>query len=778
MRSYGSLGYWLGAGALLGALLVGCGGSSDNSPPPGDDSGGDGTADSSSDSVAPGDSNTATDAGDGSAVLKDGTVPGDASDAGEHDSATVDATDGTVSTDGSDGSTTTTDAADGSTMTTDGSDGSTTTKDASDSSTTETDAADSSTSTDSGDAATKVDASDAAAQDGMAPDAADSATADANDASAVCGDGAASAPCVNPSTGANDFCTAGVCSACTDVTDDSTCTTAYGGAGHPYLCLAGACTPGDCRTSADCTTNTDGTLCGVNTPNMCGKCTTDTQCAKAGADGGSLICDTATGACVAPTCTPGTGNPPTVCSANSSDVCCSTNVCQPGTCCPGSAGDAFCAAQLDAGAATCSAKTNTCTTCPPVTGNVYAVDPINGNDQTGNGNAGTAGCAFQTITRALQVVGTPANPTTVEVLGPATVNAGETFPLILADDVNLTTSGGAVTIDVTAAKSGFTLSAPNSSIYGATGAPLTISGQTNTATNGIVVTTGSAASTQISNLTVTGFEDDGILVQLTGILTVGEGVTSTLNGTTAARHDGLHVTGTGSAIITVPQGSTPTHFDGNTNHGILVDGSGSITLTGSVINGTAGTGTVTTNGNYAAGLWIAQTAGTVIAPTPVNTVNGLVAFGNTNGNGIRIVPGSAIKLRNSAALGNEASGINVSNAAAVGGSNDITHIDLGSPATADAGADYGNNTLQEALGTAGHNGSVGICLDVRAAAEVLLAAGNIFGTTNCASALGDAGAPVLTSNATCGAGADLGIMAGGFGGGGGNDINVSVCTHQ
>jgi hypothetical protein len=684
-----------------------------------------------------------------------------------HDGAAADAADGTVSTDGSDGSTTTTDGSDGSTTTTDSSDGSTITADASDSSTT----------SDSGDAASKVDASDAAVQDGMAPDANDGATADANDAGAVCGDGAASAPCVNPSTGANDFCTAGVCSACTDVTDDSTCKAAYGSAGHPYLCLAGACAPGECRTSADCATNASGTLCGVTTPNVCGKCTADTQCAKASADGGSLICDTATGACVAPTCTPGTGDPPTVCIANPSDVCCATNTCTPGTCCPGAAGDTFCALALDAAAATCSAKTLTCTTCPAVTGNVYAVDPANGSDQTGNGGS-TAGCAFKTITRALQVVGAPAEPTTISVLGPSTVSTGETFPLILPDDVSVTTSGGAVTVDVPAGKSGFTLSSPNSSIYGGTGAALTISGQGNTATNGIVATTGSAATTEISNLTVTGFEDDGILVQFAGILTIGEGVTSTLNGTATTattRHDGLHVTGTGNAIINVPQGSTPTHFDGNTNHGILVDGSGSITLTGSVINATAGTGTVTANGNYAAGLWVAQTAGTVAAPAPVNSVNGLVAFGNTDGNGIRIVPGSALKLRNSATLGNEASGINVSNEAAFGGSNDITHIDLGSPATADAGADYGNNALQEALGAAGHNTGVGICLDVRANGGTLLAAGNVFGTTNCAAALGDAGAPVLTSNATCGAGADLGIMV--AGGGGGNDINVTQCTH-
>jgi hypothetical protein len=775
----------------MGALVTGCGGSDNSSSEGGEDSGTDGmTVDSSNDSIAPQDSTA--DVGDGASNGNDGptsTEGGDASEGG----TTTDAGDGGVVTDAGDGGHTTdagdggvvTDAGDGGRVTDSGDGGpapdageagpapdggDATTPDASEAGPAP-DGGDA-TVPDAGDSGSKPDASDGSipsdsSLDGS--DASDSATADANDAGPICGDGAANSACVNPSTGANDFCTAGICSACTDEADDSACTTAYGGATHKYLCLSGACTPGDCRTDADCATNPNGTLCGVSTPNACGKCTADTQCAKASVDGGTPICKTTTGQCVAATCTPSSGNPPATCIANTSDVCCSANVCQAGNCCPGAAGDLYCAAQLDAGSATCSTKTSTCTTCPAVSGNGYSVDPTNGSDQTGNGNGSTPGCAFKTITRALQVVGSPALPTTITVVGPSTVGNGETFPFVLPDDVAITTSGGAVTIDVSAAKSGFTLSSPNSSINGGAGAALTISGQTNTATNGIVATTGSSPSTAIANLTVTGFANDGILVEDTGILTIGAGVTSTLNGTIpAALHDGLHVTGSGNAIINVPSGSTPTQFDANTNHGILVDGSGSITLTGVVTSATAGTGTITTNGNNEAGLWIAQTPGTAATPAPENVVTGLVSFGNTPGNGIRIVAGSNIKLRSSAALGNSASGVYISSAGVgPGGSNDISHIDLGTPATAGVAASYGNNTLQEPLGSAGHNVGVGICLETRAGAGTLLAAGNIFGASDCATAATD-----LTVNATCTLGVDLGITTAV-----GNDIDVSQCTH-
>lgn len=628
---------------------------------------------------------------------------------------------------------------------------------------------DAGTANDAADGWTTSDATDAA----EANDAADGSDAsDANDASdaddaadAMAGDGGApcSSPtpvaCVDPSTGANDFCSNGAaCSACSDGTDDGNCTTAYGGSASPYLCLAGACSPGDCRANADCASNSNGPLCGIATPNFCGKCTADLQCASTSA---TPVCNTTTGRCVAGTCIASATNPPAACPVNASDVCC-TGVCQVGggahSCCPGAGANAYCAGILGNSHATCVG--NTCTACPPVTGTNVEVDPVNGSDQTGTGDSTTAGCAFKTITRALQVIGSAPVATTVTVRGPSTVNAGEAFPIIIPSLVTVTTSSGAVVVNVPAGKSGFTLSSPNSGMSGASGALLTVSGQSHVATFGIVATTGSQSSTRIANLTVTGYLDDGILVEGTGVLSIGAGVTSTLNGTATARKAGLHVTGAGEAIVTVPSGSAPTHFDANTNHGILVDTNGFVDVSGAVTSPSAGTGTITTNANYAAGIWIQQTPGT----PPQNVITGVVSFGSTNGNGMRFVTGSNVKLRSSASLGNQASGIIVSNTA---GNSDITKIDLGNP----TGPAYGNNTLQ--LTGASKNGSAGLCMTVRANSGRLLAAGNVFRSANCA-----ASASVLTINkASCANAACTGAICDVAVTGAGNDVNASMCTH-
>jgi len=402
-----------------------------------------------------------------------------------------------------------------------------------------------------------------------------------------------------------------------------------------------------------------------------------------------------------------------------------------------------------------------CASCPAAAGANYFVDPKHGSDASGTGDGTTSGCAFMTVTHALRAIGSPALATTITVLGPSTVSSGETFPLTLPQNVTLTTSTAAVTINVPPGKSGIVLTAPSSGVIGAASAPLTISGQANVAAYGIMADTGSQTSTSIEGVTISGFLQDGILVEDAGALTIGPGVTSTLNGTVLARKAGLHVTGSGEAVIDVPSGASPTHFDRNTNHGILVEVNGAISLTGTIIDGTQGTGTITTTGNYAAGIWIDQTPGM----PPQNVISGLVAFGSTNGNGIRIVAGSNVKLRNSSSLGNQGSGVLVTDTAA---SSDISMIDLGNP----VGPDYGNNILQALVGS-GANGASGICLEVRASSGILLAAGNLFGGATCATSpatltINKAG---CGSAASCGGVCDLGMT------GLGNDIDVATCVH-
>ena len=609
-----------------------------------------------------------------------------------------------------------------------------------------------------------------------AADANDSAMAnDATDGSAACP--VDNTKCNAPGTAG--LCKAGACSDCVSVTDDAHCMTAYGSASSPYLCLAGACTAGDCRANADCAANPNGRLCGASTPHHCGKCTTDEQCAG---NAGGAVCNTSTGQCVAGTCTGvAAGGAPGTCAINASDICC-TGTCQSGAganaCCPGANALAYCAGKIGDPHAAC--VNNVCTACPVPIAATYLVDPVGGSDVGGTGDHTTAGCAFKTITRALQVIGTsPLVATSITVLGPSTVRAGETFPIPLPANVTVTTTGGPVHVDVPAGSSGFALSEVGSGIAGGAvadggAAPvLTIGGPhggANDATSGIVVDTGTGVSSanapRISNLIVTNFLEDGILVQNTGILTVGAGVTSTLNGTptAAGRRAGLHVTGNGQAIVDVAAGAAPAHFDANTNHGIRVDTSGTVTVMGTVTSAPAGTGTVTTNGNYAAGVWIQQTAAT----PPASAITGLVSFANTNGNGIRIFAGSSVRIRASVSLGNQGDGVLVS--AAAGGSNDISNIDLGR--AVDAGGTFGANTFQEPLGS-GNNGAAGICLQVRNNAGTLHAEGNVFGAIHCAT-----GAGALTTNngacdnAACAAGVcDLGITNAT-----GNAVDVSMCS--
>jgi hypothetical protein len=612
--------------------------------------------------------------------------------------------------------------------------------------------------TDGGDSATPMDTGTGTTESGA--DASDAGTAsDAADGATSCG--ADNTACTN--AGTNGLCETNVCSSCVDTTDDAHCSAAYGDGGSAgYLCLAGTCSPGNCRTDADCTqAGAGGPLCGVTTANLCGKCTSDSECAG---NSSGAFCNTTTGACVAGTCT-GTGaNPPVVCAFNTADICCTT-ACQPGapagakSCCPGTAGDTYCAGQLG-GSATCA--NGTCSSCAAGPSNAYTVDPVHGSDTAGNGNGTPATCAFATITRALQVIGNGAAfAITVTVIGPATVATGETFPISVPQNVSIVTSGGAITVNVPQGRAGFVLNAPNASVAGSAAAPLTVSGQGNKANFGVTASSANSTGTSISNLTLASFGTAGILVQNGGVLSIGAGVTSTGN------PDGLHVTNTGQVTISVPPGAA-THFDTNTVHGILVDANGSIALTGAVTSAAVPpTGTVTTNHNTAAGIWVEQTPGSAAQ----NTITGLVSYANA-GNGIRFVGGSNVKLRASVSLGNAASGVIVSaGMGAAAAANDIGNIDLGDPA--DAGGSLGENTVQAPLGN-GENGNAGICLAMRANAGTLLAAGNAFATANCATT---AGAVTLNDKGCGNVAACTGNVCDIGYSGAGNDIDVSLCTH-
>jgi hypothetical protein len=411
---------------------------------------------------------------------------------------------------------------------------------------------------------------------------------------------------------------------------------------------------------------------------------------------------------------------------------------------------------------------------------------VNGSDSgTGSAQGGEGGaqasCALKTVTRAFQlisVVGT-AIPTKVVIVGGASVMlaAAEVFPLVIPENVSLTTEAGPVTVLVPNGKAAFVLENPNSSITsGGPAEPMTITTTLNATaapptggTNGIQVTgNATSASTTISDVTVNGMLDDGILVQ-SGSVLIGAGVTSSNNGIASSTRAGLHVTGTGAATIDVPSGSAPTLFAGNTAYGILVDTNGSIDLSGVVTSASAGTGTVVTRGNVLAGVWIQQTPGPAV---PENVIDGLVSFANTGGNGMRIVAGSYVQVRNSVFLENLADGLIISTSDVNGVvDNDVSKIDLGSLTT------NGGNTFQTSLAAGTHNGGAGICLATAASGVQLSAIGNQFSAANCATT----GAP-LTLNANgctnsaqaCPSGVcDLGLQGGT---GTANTFLVSMCT--
>jgi hypothetical protein len=658
---------------------------------------------------------------------------------------------------------------------------------------------------DAGSAADSTTASDAAGVEDAAPDAAssdgamvDSAVADAHAEAAATDSGGPEASTVDSGdagacgadftacheNGASGLCKAGLCSTCVDPTDDAHCTAAYGSTAAPFLCVAGACIAGDCRVDTDCKTSASGPLCGVATPHECGKCTVDSECAGSAPDAGTRVCDTTTGTCVTGACSSeadaGPAAGPSICPVNASDICCAA-ACVPGgsnACCPGQ--DAYCENKLNDLSATCLG--GVCTVCAPVSPESpnYFVDPIHGDDSKGTGNdSASAGCAFKTITRALAVIEQSVVSATVTVIGPSVVDVGggEVFPIFLPANVMLTTKTGTVTVAVPAGRRGFGLDAANSAIVGGPSgdggsAPgLIIQGSTlppggGTAAEGIVAAgAGLTATTapRISNLVIETFHDDGILVEGGGILNIGPGVTSTLNGTPVARASGLFVEG-GQAIIDVGPTESPTHFDSNTEDGILVEGGGSVTVTGAVSNAAAGIGSVTANLNYLAGAWIEQT----VANPPENAITGLVAFGSTNGYGLRFFAGSNVKLRSSVALANQLSGVIVSRSATLA-TDDISTIDLG--AVTDAGVSFGGNTFQGTLASA-KNGGAGLCLATRANAGILHAEGNTFEGVNCATTA--AALPLNAAgcdNGACTGGVcDLGITAAG------NTIDVATCT--
>ncbi|MGO9832631.1 MAG: hypothetical protein ACLP1X_00295 [Polyangiaceae bacterium] len=538
--------------------------------------------------------------------------------------------------------------------------------------------------------------------------------------------------------GGNGLCGAGACGSCSDPSSDSVCSGAYGdGGAGGYICTAGSCVPGNCHTDADC----NGGICGFVTAQFCAGCTADSQCQSDVTYGPSTICDTSSKKCVTSACT-------TVAAAcsNAGDICCpgvSGNACVPGNCCS----DAQCSGTTPV----CNTSTNACAVCDAVgAGATYViVDPVNGKDIASNGS-GTVGsgavedgaCAFKTITFALGHL--PAGPDggasvvdDVRVLPTGPVATGEDFPITVPAGMTIEGVGGPVTVNETATGDGtFTGVAFTLSAAGSTLSNLIIDGAT-TGVRGVRATTGSTLTTNLVNVEVRNFTAAGIRVELSGKLTINSGTSAHNNGSAGTEPCGLRVTG--QAQVTITGGAVPIQFNQNTQNGILVDGAGSVTITGTP-SGT--TGSVVANANLVDGIDIHQTVATA------STITGLVAMGNAE-DGARFYGPSSVQVRGSIFLGNTNNGVNVLPEGAGANENDVAAIDLGTAVSA------GGNTFQSATTP---NAFAGICLNIgTGASQTLQAQGNIWGAGD-GGALNCGAAGTLTENTGkgCSGGVDIG----------------------
>jgi hypothetical protein len=414
------------------------------------------------------------------------------------------------------------------------------------------------------------------------------------------------------------------------------------------------------------------------------------------------------------------------------------------------------------------------TSCDNVIGNGYLVDPIGGDDSkaTGSGTAAgvaTVSCNFRTLTRALQVIGSsPGVGTTITIVGRTSGSTSlytvavtgdtspvETLPIQVPAGVTITSKIGPINLALGLNRIGFKMLGDKANLLPIATAALNIDGGYNNSAAGIVVTTGSGTA-RISNVTVTNTGDDGIQVTA-GTAQIGSGVHVTGAGTAASQRSGLLVSG-GIANIVVAAADPNTTFESNTQSGIAVTGAGVLNITGATV--TSGKRSVIAQNNVNGNVDFSQTP---VAATPVSTIDGLYSWGSAQGDGLHILAGSKIMVKNSIFLANSGNGIFIASAGATPADNSLAGIDLGATVA-------GQNTLQA---QAGHNPNLGagICVDLAAGAgaQALTAVGNQFAGLNCTVTTPGA----IRTSTSCTGAVDLGVTVST---GTTVTVNTSTCT--
>ena len=437
--------------------------------------------------------------------------------------------------------------------------------------------------------------------------------------------------------------------------------------------------------------------------------------------------------------------------------------------------------------------------------------------KTGNGATGSSACAFKSITQAVTFLkafygaaAIPAGTTVSVAAGTLSSATGEVFPIVVPKNVKVVGAGpvgsaaSTTIVNVNAGGSpapqvaiGFVLNADASGMQN-----LTLEGGgTPKASRGIWVTVGSTSGTTLDHVVVRNFAADGIVVGATpgagnngsGTVTIKGGTQSLNNGGT-----GMTVTGIAMATITGTAGGNAASgnqiaFNNNVSHGVLVYLGGHIVLTGTPVGAAAWSdGTVVMNGNGPAGLSIVQNP--ALTP-PVNDVSGVVAYGSTSGNALRIEGGSNIKLSNSVGLGSKGNGVVVATFSHPGitvttaQANDVSKVDLGGGTNGSTG----HNVLQQPPTTGSdanadspNNQNAGICLAIAPdIGQTLAAASNTL--TNATGASVDcsvAGGPYPVSyTKNCGKDSSVGIGGqsktdSGSDAGAANAITLTNCSYR
>jgi len=388
-------------------------------------------------------------------------------------------------------------------------------------------------------------------------------------------------------------------------------------------------------------------------------------------------------------------------------------------------------------------------------GNSSGIQPATGAALTINGanhgvgiavTAGSATIGNTTVTNAggdgIQVKG-----------GTASILAGVSVTGASATGLNI--SAGTTTISAgisvaNAGTNGITISGGTATLAGGVSV-------TNAGTNGINVSGGTA--TIGASVTVTGAHANGINISGAGAATIGAGVNVTGSGTTANPANGLNISGTGSATITVGTGATSTAFDGNTQYGIAVADTGVLTIAGAAA--TTGVRTVSAKNNTKSNVSFTSTSATQ------SVISNFYSSGS-GVDGMQIAAGSRIQVRHSVFRTNAGNGIHI-----IAGSTEVlSAIDLGAGAT--AATDPGSNELQSGTSTpATKNTGAGLCVEMALTANRTLAAeGNQFAGVDCVT-----NPRALVKNATCLAGADLGLKTTSTGGNFAVTVNAQGCTY-